>query len=274
MRVMVCADAHANLPALEAVLSAVSGVDRKVFLGDSISYGPHPKECLDLVMESFDLVLAGNHDLDATEERRPPGPGQPRDDYDWGEWTKGRLTPGDLDIIRRLPRDANEEWDGRRVHLAHRPPGPYMMPDIPEDELVQRVQGMPGEIVFLAHAHRPMDRMARGRRIINPGSIGQQRDGDPRAAYAVFEDGEITFFRVEYDVARTIRDLRALPLRREFAECWCDFFRRGVVDTGAIPPPAGQGGADGQAMFLRHRPAVRPADGAKTPARKNGEPHF
>ena len=77
-----------------------------------------------------------------------------------------------------------------------------------------------------------------GRRIVNPGSIGQQRDGDPRAAYAVFENGKIEFYRIAYDVARTIQDLRALPLRKEFVECWCDFFRRGVVDTGAIPPPA------------------------------------
>jgi len=258
MRILVCADAHANLPALEAVLKAASGVDRKVFLGDAISYGPHPKECLDLVVEEFDLVLAGNHDLAVAAD---PGPPKAGDGYAWDRWTRERLTLSDLELIRGMPRCADEEWDGRRVHLTHQPPGPYVMPDIPADELAERIKAMPGEIVFVAHAHRQMDRTVDGqrsgrrprgktpppggilprglraprKRVVNPGSIGQPRDGDPRAAYAIFDRGSINFSHVEYNIARTVKDLYSLPLRREFIECWRMFVEKGIVDVSLLP---------------------------------------
>lgn len=241
MRVLVCADAHANLPSLEAVLSRVTDVDRKVFLGDAISYGPHPKECLDLVMREFDLVLAGNHDLWATESHPPPAPGKARDGYDWDEWTRARLTPGDPDLIRRLPRAVDEVWDGKHVHLEHQLPGPYVMPDVPDRELLERIKDMPGELIWVAHAHRQMDRTVNGRRVINPGSLGQQRDGDPRVGYAIFDGGRIELHRAEYDIARTREDMRALPLRREFIRCWLRFLEEGIIDMASVPSPKGDG---------------------------------
>jgi len=271
MRVLVCADAHADLPALEAVLKAGSDVDRKVFLGDAITYGPHPKECLDLVVKEFDVVLAGNHDLAVAQMSAPPAAGKTGDGYEWDWWTRERLAPSDMTLIKGLPQCADEEWDGKRVHLAHQPrncadrpgrpaglkaghagpadrrnsppadrqipsPGRYMMPDIADNELLERIKGMPGEIIFVAHAHRQMDRRVNGRRVINPGSIGQQRDGNPRASYAIFGCGRIEFFRVDYDIARTISDVRALPLRKEFIACWCAFIEQGIVDMSRVPP--------------------------------------
>jgi len=240
MRVLICADAHGSLAGLDAVLRAAPDVDRKVFLGDAVSYGPHPRECLHCVVREFDVVLAGNHDLAATEDQAPPKPGAPHDGYDWDQWTKAQLTRDDLALIRDLPEEIDEVWDGVHVHLEHRLPGPYVMPDIPTDDLRGRIAHMAGEVLFVAHAHRQMDRVVDGRRVVNPGSLGQQRDGDPRAGYAVFDRGEIELFRTGYDIARTQRAVRALPLRKAFLDCWCRFLEEGIVDMGAVPPDGEQ----------------------------------
>ncbi|NOZ19480.1 MAG: metallophosphoesterase family protein [Planctomycetes bacterium] len=238
MRVLICADAHANLPGVEAVLGRADEVDRRVFLGDAISYGPHPKECLDLVVDRFDLVLAGNHDLDAITDREPPPAGAFRDGYEWDQWTKAQLTERDRDMIRNLPTVADETWDGVRVHLEHRLPGPYITPETSDEEIAERIQTMPGEMIFVGHNHRSVDRTVGGVRLIDPGSLGQQRDGDPRISYAVFEARRVEFFRAAYDVARTQRDVRALPLRGAFINCWCRFLQQGVVDVRSIPRPS------------------------------------
>ena len=235
MRVLICADAHANLPAVEALLDRADDVDRRVFLGDAISYGPHPRECLNLIVDRFDLVLAGNHDLDALTHRDPPPPGAFRDGYEWDQWTKEQLTDRDLDVIRGLPTAADEIWDGIHAHIEHRLPGPYITPETPDREIADRIRGMPGDVICVGHNHRPADRSVGHVRVIDPGSLGQQRDGDPRISYAIFDGGRIDFFRADYDIARTQGDIRALPLRRAFVDCWCRFLDEGVVDIGLVP---------------------------------------
>ena len=236
MRVLVCADAHANLPAVEAVLAEADHADRRVFLGDAVGYGPHPKECLRLIAARFDIVLAGNHDLEVLIERNPPPLGSPRDGYEWNGWTKAQLTDHDIDIIRRLPTTADDVWDGIHVHLEHRLPGPYITPQTPDCDLAERIRGMPGEMVFVGHNHRQLDRMVAETRLIDPGSLGQQRDADPRIGYAIFDAGRVEFFRAPYEIERTRRDVLRLPLRPAFLECWSRFLERGIVDMASVPP--------------------------------------
>ncbi|MEW6359667.1 MAG: metallophosphoesterase family protein [Planctomycetota bacterium] len=234
MRVLICADAHANLPAVEAALANAGDVDRRVFLGDAVGYGPHPKECLELILDRFDLVLAGNHDLDAITDRDPPPPGAFRDGYDWDQWTKTQLTEADRDAIRNLPTTAEEVWDGIHVYLRHRLPGPYITPKTPDADIVERIRGMPGKMIFVGHNHRPVDRTVGGMRLIDSGSLGQQRDGDPRLSYVIFDNCCINFIRVAYDFVHTQRDIRMLPLRQKFIECWCHFLEQGIVDMASL----------------------------------------
>lgn len=233
MRVTVLSDVHANLPALEAVLQhaeAERALDQVWSLGDLVGYGPHPGECLALLRRYPFLSVAGNHDLAAIGE------------LDTGEfnpdaaaavaWTARHLTATERAFLRALPL-VRVEGEFTLVHGSLRHPvWEYILgPEAARAHLAR--QQTPYS--FVGHTHVPMlgvepatgetpelwlatdgetVALAEQRLIINPGGVGQPRDGDPRAAYAVLdlEARTITFHRVAYDIARTQQAMRAAGL--------------------------------------------------------------
>ncbi len=92
------------------------------------------------------------------------------------------------------------------------------MPESPDDLLRREIAGIDDHYVLVGHTHFPMIRRIGAQLVINPGSVGQPRDGDPRASYAVIEDGAVTLKRAAYDMQRTIADLRALDLGRDVTD--------------------------------------------------------
>jgi diadenosine tetraphosphatase ApaH/serine/threonine PP2A family protein phosphatase len=224
MRILVVADVHANLAAFTAVIDAAGSFDVIWSLGDLIGYGPEPRECIELLRRHEHLAIAGNHDLAAVEmiglEDFNPFAAEA------ARWTMGQLTEPERAWLRALPAVVVEG----EFTLAH-----GSLADPVWDYLTTRgkardhlaLQSTPYSLV--GHTHLPVvffedearglehgDSLAlAGRRFVaNPGGVGQPRDGDPRAAFALLDTdaGLIEFRRVEYDIAATQVRMRAAGL--------------------------------------------------------------
>jgi predicted phosphodiesterase len=205
MRVAVVSDIHSNLHALEAVLAAIDAdaPDELWCLGDLVGYGPRPNECCAVVRERADVCLAGNHDLavrgtiDLAEFGGDAGIA--------AAWTRGVLEPEAKALLDRL----SDEAAAATLALAQTP------------------------LVLVGHSHVALLVVSSGeeleggpapagteaelgglRALLNPGSVGQPRDGDPRAAYLLLDldAPRAEFRRVEYDVARTQQEMREADL--------------------------------------------------------------
>ncbi|MDE2900894.1 MAG: metallophosphoesterase family protein, partial [Chloroflexota bacterium] len=223
MRCLVVADVHSNLEALRAVIAdaeADGGFERVLCLGDVVGYGPDPSECLALLRSYPHAAVAGNHDLAAIGELSV-------DTFNPAAraaalWTRHRLTPDEQAYLRANPL-RHEESGATLVHGTPREPVweyflPWLMPPQVTDECFSLFDT---PLCLLGHSHLPFACDEAGivtplqpgmtlavdgaRTIMNPGSVGQPRDGDPRAAYAVYdtEACSLTHHRVPYDIERT-----------------------------------------------------------------------
>jgi diadenosine tetraphosphatase ApaH/serine/threonine PP2A family protein phosphatase len=230
LRVAVVSDVHSNLHALEAVLAEIDamGVDELWCLGDLVGYGPHPNECVALLRERATLCLAGNHDLVVL--------GKIALETFAGEaaaaaaWTRGVLDEGARGFLGGLePRGAR-----RDVELFHGSPrDPVWDYVLSEDAARWTFVATSAPLVLVGHSHVALELAGDGtevrggqaaagtsldlgaaRRLLNPGSVGQPRDGDPRAAWLVIDEdaGRATFRRTDYPVERTQAEMRARGL--------------------------------------------------------------
>ena len=234
MRCAILADIHSNLEALKAVLRDVDrngGAEEIWCLGDVVGYGPNPRECIDLLRQYQHLCVAGNHDWAAigkmdTSHFNPEAAAA-------CQWTAAQLTTGDIDYLSNLSLTLKVN-DFTLVHGSPREPiWEYLL--TPEAALVN-FDHFATKFCLIGHSHSPLlfelenddcrllplpGRILLGehdkRLIVNCGSVGQPRDGDPRASYAMLETarGELLHFRVEYDIATTQAKMldSGLPLR-------------------------------------------------------------
>lgn len=228
MRIAILSDIHANLPALEAVLAALGRVDAVWHLGDVVGYGPHPDEVVARLRELGAIGVRGNHDgtaLDlAMAEWFNP------DARRAIEWTARRISPATRAWLAGLPE--RREMDG--VTLVHGSPRD------PAWEYITTAAGATANLgafatahLLFGHTHVPIayrddgGRMRTleptdgsslaldGRRTLaNPGSVGQPRDGDPRASALILDTAAstLTWRRVAYPIATTQADIRAVGL--------------------------------------------------------------
>ncbi len=233
MATVIAGDVHSNLEALRAVLThaeAIGPVDAVWCPGDIVGYGPAPSEVIAELRGRRLTAVAGNHDMAACG-RMDTGDFN-RTAAHAAEWTADRLSRAELDFLRGLPMTA-VEGDFTLVHGSLREPEwEYLLSG--EQALAQfELQATPYSIV--GHSHLPfwIEEDAAGRTprfrqpddgatvglgerrlIINPGSVGQPRDGDPRASYVLYDDATatLTWHRVEYDIAETQRKMRLAGL--------------------------------------------------------------
>jgi putative phosphoesterase len=214
MRVGLVSDVHGNLPALERVLADMPPVDGVLCAGDVVGYNPWPGDCLDWVREADVPTVAGNHDraVDADRVRMNAM-------ADAGiEYTREQLRDDQRAVLRSLPVD-RVELDGRVkvVHGHPDDPDRYTYPEAFEPGLLGEEDAL-----VLGHTHVQAHRTFADGVVVNPGSVGQPRDGDPRAAYAVLdlpesESGEGTTptveqHRVAYDIDRVIARVEEVGL--------------------------------------------------------------
>jgi diadenosine tetraphosphatase ApaH/serine/threonine PP2A family protein phosphatase len=231
VRVAVISDIHANLVAFEAVLAACDAVDVVWCLGDVVGYGPRPRECIALLQSLNYLCVVGNHDYAAIGRL-------PLDEFNpvaqrATAWTVAALTTEDAGWLTALPNRIIDD----PVTLVHGSPRQPVWEYI-YDPLTAHANFdlLDTPVCFMGHTHicslfleheaaRGLMRQPRdgdrylfsyGRALINPGSVGQPRDGDPRAAFAIYDTaaGLVEFRRVEYDIGLTQQQMRQanLPL--------------------------------------------------------------
>ena len=228
MRVLVFSDIHANLAALEAVLQDAGAVEAYWFLGDLVGYGPDPNECVERIRTLPNLTaVLGNHDA-AVIGAMPLG---------WFnraarrgvQWTREQLSPENLAFLSQLP-EIRQHDDVTLLHGSPRAPITEYL--LTSEEAADAFAVLPTDFCFVGHTHYPAwwqeedgvvsDRAPRGgevwtltpRAILNPGSVGQPRDGDPRAAYALYDTVAHTWEwrRVAYDILAVQARMAALGL--------------------------------------------------------------
>ena len=226
MRVAVVSDIHSNLHALEAILASIDAEapDELWCLGDLVGYGPRPNECCAAIAERADVCLAGNHDLAvrgtiALEEFAGEAAVAAR-------WTREVLAPEAQALLDRL----EPEGVAHGVALYHGSARDPIWEHVLSDEgALATLKLTRSPLVLVGHSHVALrvvesgDEVTGGvapagteleltgvRALLNPGSVGQPRDGDPRAAYLLLDlDAQhASFRRVEYDVKRTQREMR------------------------------------------------------------------
>jgi len=217
MRVLILSDIHANAAALDSVLNSAGAVDAVWCLGDVVGYGPDPNECITRLKEIPNLVcLQGNHDAAASGHL--PLEGFNIEARNSIEWLRGCLTADSLAFLQAL--EPRSESNG--VTLAHASPRQPMLEYLLDSySAAENFHYFGTDFCFVGHTHIPLLFVSRNhevsmrvpapntkvplarRCIANPGSVGQPRDRDPRAAYAIFDTEADTwdFVRIPYDVA-------------------------------------------------------------------------
>jgi predicted phosphodiesterase len=240
MRIGAITDVHANLPALEAVLGAAeaAGVEEIWCLGDVVGYGVEPDACADLVRERCAVCLVGNHDLavlgalDISSFSEAAAVAV--------DWTRGNVAERTLEFLRDL------EPQGERcgIGLFHASPrDPIWEYVLSREQAEAGMEAHPLRIGLIGHSHvalffrrgegsegagargsqagegAVLD-LGRGGWLVNPGSVGQPRDGDPRAAWLELDTGTETarFHRISYEIDRAADPIVAAGLPRRLAD--------------------------------------------------------
>jgi diadenosine tetraphosphatase ApaH/serine/threonine PP2A family protein phosphatase len=230
MRILILSDIHANFNALETVLAAAGAVDATWCLGDLVGYGPDPNECIDRVKSLPNLLCTiGNHDAAALNQIDP-------DTFNPEArnailWTRNELTDSSWTFLRNLP----EKIEVDSVTLTHGSPRhPVWEYLLDTRTATANFEHFKTPFCFVGHTHLPViyamhedNHAARlsipdpgqkqilpTRAIVNPGSVGQPRDRDPRASFAIYEPVTRTweYQRVPYDVAAVQSRMHSLGL--------------------------------------------------------------
>jgi diadenosine tetraphosphatase ApaH/serine/threonine PP2A family protein phosphatase len=240
LRVAVFSDVHSNQPALEAVLAATekAGVERLWCLGDVVGYGAQPDACAGLIEERCEICLVGNHDLATLDALDISSFSETAATA--VEWTRENASAATLEFLRGLKPAASRAGIG----LFHGSPrDPIWEYVVSTDQAEAGMDAQVERIGLIGHSHvslfftrpeRPRNGAVQGAQagdgallglesgtwLLNPGSVGQPRDGDPRAGWLELDTEQWTarFHRVEYDVATAAETIVAAGLPSQLAE--------------------------------------------------------
>ncbi|MSO41827.1 MAG: metallophosphoesterase [Solirubrobacterales bacterium] len=239
MRIGILTDIHSNLPALEAVLSAVDEADTEQLwcLGDVVGYGAQPDACASLVSERCDLSLVGNHDLAVTGEIDTEVFSASAASA--VDWTKENCSEETMAFLKKL-KPENSLQDVGLYHASPRDPVWEYVLAVDQarecmDEQSDRVSviGHSHVALYFSEAGGPAGRagggraeggrevdVSEGRWLLNPGSVGQPRDGDPRAAWLELDTEKwgATYHRVEYEIDQAADAIRSAGLPELLAD--------------------------------------------------------
>ena len=280
MRTLVICDIHGNWPALQAVLDrTLASIDTVIALGDLVGYGPFPAKCVRWVAENASIAVQGNHDR-AYGENVAVGC---RPSFRWlsdavGPLTWMQLEDKQLAYLRGLPRWAVLKIDGKKFAFVHAAPSDPLYEYIGPDPIrwEAELSGLDVDVLVVGHTHIQFSLRIGRSEVVNPGSVGQPKDGDPRAAFLLIEDGVCKLERVAYPINETIAALGSGKVDSEAVAVLGDVLRTGSVPGAAAdsdrarsygpnedPPP--HGGAPGA------RPKAIPIDLGATPSAMGGD---
>ncbi|WXG43890.1 MAG: metallophosphoesterase family protein [Promethearchaeati archaeon SRVP18_Atabeyarchaeia-1] len=237
MKYAIFSDVHSNLPALESVLLDIEeqGADKILHCGDLVGYGPFPNEVISSIRSKGIAGVMGNYD---------EGVGFERDDCGCAytdetqrllghrslDWTKTHVTRENKEFLRTLPRELRFSQEAFEILLTHGSPrriNEYLYEDRPAKTFNRLLQAGGCNLLVCGHTHLPYHKVIDDKHVVNVGSLGKPKDGDPRATYALLTPAEelsIGFRRVQYDVERMTSAIEASELPHEYAE----MIRRGT----------------------------------------------
>jgi protein phosphatase len=232
MKVALISDVHANL---EALTTLPETYDELWVLGDLVNYGPDPAETIEFIRSRAAVVIRGNHDHSVGWDEDPRcSPRFTQMAEETRQYSQSALSDEQKAFLRRLPLTIRREIDGVTFFLCHATPidplYEYRPPDSPHWR-IQEDASAGADIILVGHTHLQFVRSAETRTVVNPGSLGQSKHGDPSARYAVWEDGGIELKSFAYPVERTIAKIQSLPLSASVKEDLAY-----VLGTGTIPP--------------------------------------
>lgn len=208
MRIALFSDIHANLPAFEAFLTDLDSrkVDAVYCLGDMIGYNIWPNEIINEIRRRGIATLAGNHD----------------------QKTKGYayelVSADNRAYLNTLPAHIKLEYANQNIVLAHgstRSINEYVLEDTEENYLVDMMDEAKADVLCVGHSHLPYHRMIGDKHVINIGSMGKPKDGDPNGCYALLtiEDSiQVEFIRFAYDIEKAATAIMQSPLPNELAD--------------------------------------------------------
>ncbi len=246
MRIAIISDIHANLPALDTCLAdiATQSPDTLFCLGDLVGYNVWPNEVIERIRSERIPTIAGNYDIGIGTGSDDCGCAYKTDhERQLGKqsiaFTNAIVTESNRTYLRELPTHLAIEYrigsdQIKRVLLVHGSPrrvNEYLFADRSEKSLQRILESAQADILLCGHTHIPYHRTVRTsdgtiRHIINTGSVGKPKDGDPRACYVVLSLGNaadgtleltVDFHRIEYDVERASRAIEQSPLPKEYA---------------------------------------------------------
>ena len=235
MKILLVADIHANWPALQAINETF---DACLVLGDIVDYGTEPGPCVDWVRRHATFAIRGNHDHAVVQSVEARG----------GSGLKGLaavtrplqrqlLDKSQLKYLSRLPVTQSFCLDNLNFLLVHATPRDPLDEYLPNEVGAWRevLHSVDADVVCVGHTHIPFELDVDGIRVINPGSVGQPRDGDPRCAYAVIENRQVRFQRVAYDIGLTVSQMRETGM-----EPWVINLAESMLRTGGKPTVSSQ----------------------------------
>ena len=232
MRILLLSDIHANWPALEAIRKPF---DLCLCLGDLVDYGCEPGPVINWVRKNVQVCIRGNHDHMVAQNVVTNGNGGFR--YLSGASrpiSRERTTPEQRRYLASLPVTRYLTIDGMKIMLVHATPrdplDEFAPPDV--EFWKRRIEGLNVDLVCVGHSHFPYMLDLGRTRILNPGSVGLQRDGDWRASYAILDFGSISLHRVEYPVERTLAALDSSPMPELAKTCLSELYCHGKLPNG------------------------------------------
>jgi predicted phosphodiesterase len=237
MKLLIVSDVHGNWAALQSVLAAETDFDKILCLGDLVDYGPEPALCVTWAMEGRDdsIFLQGNHDWGAAFNKDPrSSPPFRHLTASTQAFSRNALSEQMLKFLGTLKPVASFEILGKRCLACHAAPSDplfrYLRTSEKDLKLEITVAGSP-DFLFFGHTHWPLFKRIGNTTIVNPGSVGQPKDGDTRAPYAVWEDGVVELRRIAYPIDATVRAYARTPLPSSDIESLVTVLRTG----GTLP---------------------------------------
>ncbi len=227
MRVLVVSDLHANPVALAAIREPF---DVCLCLGDLVEYGPDPAPCIEWVRANEAITVRGNHDHGAAQNVAVNGVSGFRYlTMMTRRATVANLSPTDRRFLADLPLTQMLTIGKLKFLLVHASPRDPLDEYVPSEAAAweARLAGIKVDFVLAGHTHIPFKLQAGKTTVVNPGSVGLPRDGDPRASYAIIEDGHVELKRVEYDVEAIVAAVQATDLNPTAKHLLADAYRAG-----------------------------------------------
>lgn len=225
MKALIVSDVHSNWHALSAIKE---NADRTFFVGDAVNYGPSPEPCVQWLHVRASLAVSGNHDYAISHDADPRCSAPYREAAEaMGRDNRAKLSTGCMDLLRGLPLTAETTFGGVRFYAVHSAPSDPLFGYYPPEVLEEQIGSIEADVILVGHTHLPFVRRVGEKWLVNPGSVGQPKDGDPRASYAVWEDGQIELRRVAYDIEATCRELATAAAPRNVVEMLQHVLRTG-----------------------------------------------